>query len=239
VAPSQLDQSVTITLIEDQLVVVDGVRKWIADDPEGRVAIVSVGASIEEALKGPGRTADVIVLDLELAETGTAKTMATPRVAGLCAEGFRVVVFSIHYEPFIVQTVLEAGACAFLDKHAEGHRFVDTVVAVAGDQPVVTPSMAGGLLNEVRLSRREREVLQYLFQGMSYPSIARRLTRADGKPISATTVKDYVKRARAKFAAARQPCRSNYALLARCIELGLIRPEEIDDYRPMDYGSLR
>jgi two-component system, NarL family, nitrate/nitrite response regulator NarL len=234
---SQLDGPVTIALIEDQSVVVDGVRKWIADDPEGRVSIVSVGTSIETALDGPGRTAHVVVLDLELAEEGSGGKMATPRVAGLCAEGFRVVVFSIHNQPLTVQAVLEAGACAFLDKHAEGHRFVETIVAVAHDQPIVTPSMAGGLLNEVRLSRREREVLQYLFQGMSYPSIARRLTGADGKPISPATVKDYLKRARAKFAAAQQPCRSNYALLARCIELGLIQPGEIDDYRPMDYGS--
>jgi two-component system, NarL family, nitrate/nitrite response regulator NarL len=87
-------------------------------------------------------------------------------------------------------------------------------------------------MREVRLSGREREVLLYLFQGMDYASIASRLKKPTGEPISALTVKQYVERARAKFAAAGRPSRSNFALLARCIEDGLVRPEEIDDYRP-------
>jgi DNA-binding NarL/FixJ family response regulator len=143
----------------------------------------------------------------------------------------------MHVEPLIIQTVMQAGACAFLDKQTEEDQFVDTIVAVAQDRPFVTPSMAGGILTGVQLSSREREALQYLFQGMTYASIARRLTKADGKPISALTAKDYINRARAKFAAARVPCKSNYALLARCIELGLIRPEEIQDYHPGELGA--
>jgi DNA-binding NarL/FixJ family response regulator len=141
-------------------------------------------------------------------------------------------VFSVHVKPLVVQAVMEAGACAFLDKRTEREQFVDTVVAVAQDWPYVTPSMAGGLLQGVRLSDRERQALQYLFQGMDQGSIARRLRKPDGQPVSVTTVKTYIERARAKYAAAGRPCRSNYALLARCVEDGLIRPEEVDDYRP-------
>jgi DNA-binding NarL/FixJ family response regulator len=159
------------------------------------------------------------------------------------------VVFSVHVEPLIVQTVLTAGASAFLDKRAERRQFVDTIVAVARDLPFVTPSMAGGMLHTgspadrkrqaldtVRLSERERQALQYWFQGLDHVSIALRLTKSDGKPISAGTVKQYIERARAKFAAAGRPCRSQFALLARCIELGLIRSEEIEDRRPGDYS---
>jgi two-component system nitrate/nitrite response regulator NarL len=233
----QLDRPVTIALIENESVVVAGVRKWVADDLDGRVRIVAVGKSIEAALTRPGRDADVVVLDLELGNRESGKEMVTPRVAGLCAEGFRVVVFSMHVEPLIVQTVLQAGASAFLDKQTEEDQFVDTIVAVAQDRPFVTPSMAGGILNGGQLSGRESEALRYLFQGMTYASIARRLTKSDGKPISAYTAKDYVNRARAKFAAVGLHCMSNYSLLARCIELGLIRPEEIEDYRPINSPS--
>ena len=87
-------------------------------------------------------------------------------------------------------------------------------------------------MEKVGLSDRQAEVLRYVFQGMSYATIARRLKKADGAPVSGHTVKQYVDRARAKFAAAGRPCRSNFALLARCIEDGLVRPEEIEDYRP-------
>jgi len=222
-----VDQPVHIALVEDTDVVVEGVRAWIAADPLGRVAILAAGRSVEEVMGGSGASADVVVLDLEL-----DGVMATDRVAELSDRGYRVVVFSVHVKPLVVESVMNAGACAFLDKRTEREQFVDTVVAVAQDWPYVTPSMAGGLLQGVRLSDRERQALQYLFQGMDQASIARRLRKPDGQPVSATTVKTYIERARAKFAATGRPCRSNFALLARCVEDGLIRPEEIDDYRP-------
>jgi DNA-binding NarL/FixJ family response regulator len=225
----QLDRPVTVTLIEDLDVVVEGVRSWVAGDPQGRASVIAVGDSIQAALSDPGRTADVVVLDLGLGGPESSRQWAA-RVARLSDEGLRVVVYSIHVEPLIVREAMRAGACAFLDKRTEKDQFVDTVVAVALDQPFVTPSTAGGLLHGVQLSRREQEALQYRFQGMKLTSIASRLTKDNGEPVSATTVKDYLDRARAKFAAAGRPCRSNYALLARCIQLGLITPDEIEDY---------
>jgi two-component system, NarL family, nitrate/nitrite response regulator NarL len=165
-------------------------------------------------------------------------TMVTDQVGRLSDAGHRIVVYSVHVEPLIVERVLAAGACAFLDKRTERSHFVDTIVAVAKDQPFVTQSMAGGMLRHVRLSNREREALLLLFQGMSFGSIASRLTRHDqtGKPLSPETVKQYVQRARAKIAATGRPCRSNFALLARCMELGLVRPAEIEDYRSSAAG---
>ena len=62
----------------------------------------------------------------------------------------------------IVQAVMKAGACAFLDKRTDRDQFVGTIVAVVHDRPFVTPSMAGGSLQEVRLSARERRALQHL-----------------------------------------------------------------------------
>ena len=228
-----MDSAVRVALIEDHDVVIEGVRAWIAADPDKRAEIVAEGRSIDAVVDGSGTDADVLVLDLELgdARPGGGR-LVTDRVAGLCDAGYRVVVFSVHVEPLIVQQVMAAGASAFLDKRTERAQFVDTVAAVARDLPVVTPSMAGGMLHAVRLSDRERQALQYWFQGMDHAAIARRLTKPGGEPISPATVKQYIERARAKFAAAGRPCRSQFALLARCMELGLIRSEEISDYRP-------
>jgi two-component system, NarL family, nitrate/nitrite response regulator NarL len=249
VGSSAVDGIVRVALVEDQDVVIEGVRAWIAADPQERAVLVADGGSIEDVLAGNGRNADVVVLDLELGDRETGSKLVTDRVSGLCDAAYRVVVFSVHVEPLIVQAVLKAGASAFLDKRTERRQFVDTVVAVARDLPFVTPSMAGGMLHAatlvdrnhrgldaVKLSDRERQALQYWFQGLDHASIARRLTKSDGKPISAGTVKQYIERARAKFAAAGRPCRSQFTLLARCIELGLIRAEEIDDYHPGDYS---
>jgi DNA-binding NarL/FixJ family response regulator len=177
----------------------------------------------------------VVVLDLELAEPEFGGTLVTGRIRDLCDKGYHVVVFSVHLEPLIVRQVMEAGASAFLDKRTERGLFVDAIVATGHGLPFVTPSMAGGMLELVKLSAREREALQHFFQGMTRTSIARRMHKEGGEPISPDTVKQYIERARAKFAAAGRPCRSNFALLARCIQLGLIQPEEIEDYRPGSY----
>jgi two-component system, NarL family, nitrate/nitrite response regulator NarL len=226
VDPDSLGRRISVAVVEDHQVVVEGIRSWLAAD--GRAEVTAAGDSIEEVLGGAGAEADVIVLDLTL-----GMDMVTERVAGLSDAGHRVVVFSMHSKPLTVRTVMAAGACAFLDKASEQHHFVDTVLTVARDGAVMTPSMAGGILVEVAgLSGRQKEVLRYLFQGMSHAAIARRLKKENGEPVSAHTVKQYVDRARARFAAAGRPCRSNFALLARCIEDGLIRPEEIRDYRP-------
>lgn len=231
-----VDRVVRVALVDDHDVVLEGERAWIEADPGRRVVIAGSGETIEQALAGPGADADVVVLDLELSDRDAGSKLVTDRVAGLCDRGYRVVVFSVHVEPLIVARVMDSGAAAFLDKRTERAHFVDTVVAVAGDLPFVTPSMAGGMLQLVQLSAREREALQYFFQGMTRASVARRMRKEGGQPISPDTVKQYLERARAKFAAAGRPCRSNFALLARCIELGLIRPDEIKDYRPGDYG---
>jgi DNA-binding NarL/FixJ family response regulator len=226
-----LERPVSVAIVEDHDVVVEGVRSWVAADAERRATIVSVTGSVDDLLAGPGRDADVVVLDLELDQEKVSQRIAVQRVARLCDAGMRVVVFSVHVQPLIIKAVIEAGACAFLDKGAEQDDFVDTVVAVAQDRPVVTPSMAGGLLETPHLSPREQEALLHRFQGMDYPSIARRMQKPTGAPISASTVKQYIERARAKFAAAGRSCRSNFSLLARCIEDGLIRPEDVEDYR--------
>lgn len=239
-----VDPAVRVALVEDQDVVIDGVRSWIAADEERRAVLVAQGKSVEAALAGamPGEDVDVVVLDLGLGDRDAGRgaaagrtlavgtRLAAGRVAGLCDAGYRVVVFSVHVEPLIVRAVLDAGASVFLDKGTGRREFVDTVVAVGHDLPLVTPSMAGGMLGAVQLSERERQALQHWFQGLDHASIARRLTKDDGAPISPATVKQYIERARAKFAAAGRPCRSQFALLARCIELGLIRTEEIEDY---------
>jgi two-component system nitrate/nitrite response regulator NarL len=226
VDPGSLAPRVSVALIDDHGIVAAGARSWL--DADGRAELTADGDNIDEVLSRAGAEVDVVVLDLSL-----GKDVVTDRVGELSDAGYRVVVFSYRSEPLIVRAVMNAGACAFLDKATEEDRFVDTIVTVAQDGAVITPSMAGGfLVDGAGLSGRQMEVLRYVFQGMSHESIARILQKDDGEPMSKHTVKQYVDRARARFAAAGRPCKSGYALLARCIEEGLIRPDEIGDYRP-------
>ena len=199
---------VGVAVIDDHQVVIDGVRAWAAADPAKRV--------------------DVVLLDLEL-----HRTLVLDKVGTLADAGHRVVVFSAHGGPSVVSAALEAGACAYLTKDEAREHCIDTLVAVATDRPYVTRSLAGGILTDPQLSGREREALLLWFQGMDMAAVARRMTKTDGsgEAITKDTVKQYIDRARVKYARAGRQVASRFALLARAIEDGLIRPEDVGGYR--------
>ena len=55
---------VNIAVVDDHQVVLDGVRAWVASDPLQRLRVVADGYWVDSVLAGPGRNADVLVLDL-------------------------------------------------------------------------------------------------------------------------------------------------------------------------------
>ncbi len=215
-----MERQVTIAIVEDHPVVVEGVTSWVNGDPARRIRIVQVTSDLADL--GPG--ADVIVLDLEL-----GGQMITEKIPGLVAGGHRIVVFSAHVEPSIILAVLEAGAYAYVTKDEGRDHLVQTIVAAASDRPHVTRSQAQAMLADTRpgrpaLSAQERQALLLWFQGMSKASVGRRMA------ITENTVRQYIDRARMKYAATGRPAPTKDALLARAIEDGLVRPSEVAVY---------
>ncbi|MDG4790279.1 response regulator transcription factor [Micromonospora sp. WMMD1102] len=209
---------ITVAIVDDHPVVIEGIRSWLATEP--RLAVVATGEDPDTVLAA-GQPADVILLDLRL-----RGRMAIDKVTELSGAGRRVVVYSEHSDPETILAVLDAGAVAFLAKQEGREHCVDTVLAAASDRPYVPPALAGAIVGDRRtgrpvLSEKEREALLLWFQSMSKASVARRMN------ISEHTVKQYVDRARIKYARAGRPAPTKAALLARAIEDGLVRADEI------------
>jgi len=59
-----LEHHVTVAIVDDHPVVVEGVISWISADPGRRITVTQVVSDIT-GLTGP-RAADVLILDLEL-----------------------------------------------------------------------------------------------------------------------------------------------------------------------------
>ncbi|MEE6263879.1 response regulator transcription factor [Plantactinospora sonchi] len=210
---------VAIAIVDDHPVVIEGIRSWLATEP--RLVVVATGDDPDVVLAADEPTADVILLDLRL----HGRTVLD-RVAELSGAGRRVVVYSEHTDSETILAVLDAGAVAFLAKHEGREHCVQTVLAAASDRPYVPPALAGAIVGDRSngrpvLSDKEREALLLWFQSMSKASVARRMN------ISEHTVKQYVDRARIKYARAGRPAATKAALLARAIEDGLVRPDEI------------
>jgi two-component system, NarL family, nitrate/nitrite response regulator NarL len=219
-----MEQPVTVAIIEDHPVVTEGVASWIQSDPSQRVRVVLTGRDLGRLRTVPRPSVDVVILDLEL-----SGELVTPQIPGLVGAGYRVVAFSGHSDPVIVMETLDNGAHAYVSKEEGRDHLVEAVTAAADDRPYVTRSQARAMLADQRsarpvLSQQERQALLLWFQGMSKASVARRMS------ISENTVRQYISRARAKYAATGRTAPSKDALLARAIEDGVIKPGEIMPY---------
>ena len=220
-----MEHQVTVAIIEDHPVVTEGVASWIRSDPGQRVRLVLTARGLTGLGAGPGLSADVVILDLEL-----SGELVTNEIPWLVAAGYRVVAFSGHTDPLIVMETLDNGAHAYVSKDEGADHLVEAVLAAAADRPYVTRSQARAMLADQRparpeLSQQERQALLLWFQGMSKASVGRRMS------ISENTVRQYISRARAKYAATGRTAPSKDALLARAIEDGVIKPGEIMPYQ--------
>ena len=218
-----MGQPVTAAIIEDHPVVTEGVASWIQSDPGQRVRLVQMARDLTGLRAVP--SADVVILDLEL-----SGELVTTQIPGLVAAGYRVVAFSGHSDPEIVMETLDNGAHAYVSKEEGRDHLVEAVLAAAADRPYVTRSQARAMLADQHparpaLSQQERQALLLWFQGMSKESVGRRMS------ISENTVRQYISRARAKYAATGRTAPSKVALLARAIEDGVIKPGEVLPYK--------
>jgi two-component system nitrate/nitrite response regulator NarL len=220
-----MDQPVTAVIIEDHPVVTEGVVSWIRSDPGQRVRVVQTARDLTGLRAAPAPLADVVILDLEL-----SGELIITQIPGLVAAGYRIVAFSGHSEPAIVMDTLDSGAHAYVSKEEGRDHLVEAVLEAAADRPYVTRSQAKAMLADQRparpaLSQQEQQALLLWFQGMSKASVGRRMS------ISENTVRQYINRARAKYAATGRDAPSKDALLARAIEDGVIKLGEIQPYQ--------
>lgn len=218
---------IRVAIVDDHPVVVAGVRAWLDSDRSAVIETVLTTDRIE-LLTAPGAP----VIDVALVDLNLRGELVLDAVARLCAGGQRVVVFSQHADHETVLAVLRAGACDFLAKHEAREHCVATIVAAASDRPYVTPSLAGAMAADVgpeapRLSEQERTALLLWFQSMSKAAVAARMN------ITEYTVRQYIDRARVKYAKAGRAAPTKAALLARAIEDGIVTAAEIGEHHSM------
>ena len=142
-----MEHRVTVAIVDDHPVVVEGVISWISADPQARITVTQV-VSDTSGLAQP-RLADVLILDLEL-----GGRMVADEVARLTASGYRIVAFSAHVEPALILDVLDAGAHAYVSKDEGRDHLLEAVLAAAADRPCVTRSQAKAILADPRPGRR-------------------------------------------------------------------------------------
>ena len=186
---------ITILLVDDHPVVREGVRGML--DAEDDLTVVAEAGSGAEAVAVARAThPDVILMDLRM--PGTDGVWATERILAESAKT-RIVVLTTYETDADILRAVEAGAAGYLLKDASRAELAGAIRAAARGETVLSPSVAGRLVNRVRtprapaLSGREVEVLGLVAKGLTNAEIGLALH------ISEATVKTHLLRAFGKL----------------------------------------
>ena len=189
---------ISLILIDDNRLMREGIAVMIRTQPGFKVLAAS--ADVDEALaKAREARPDVILLDFGLEDHDSVSLTAT--VHGEIPEA-RVIIMGLLPIQEDVAMYVRAGASGFIMKDASFDDFFATIRAVAGGAEVLPQALtnslfsqiarnaAGGskvrIMEAVRLTNRERQVIELLGEGLSNKEIATRLH------IAVHTVKSHV-----------------------------------------------
>ncbi len=209
---------VKVAAVDDHPVILGGIAAWLSGQASG-IRVVATAATVSALLAGPGRQAQVILLDLELGDGSTAAA----NVAAIRAAGPAVLVLSASDNPATVRSAIRAGALGYVLKSEEGAQVGAAIKAVAAGKDWISPRLAYIFATDDTpdrpvLSPQETRALQLYATGMPMNSVARRMG------ISEETAKQYVGRVREKYARAGRAAPSKLELYHRAVEDGHLPP---------------
>ncbi|MBL7253282.1 response regulator [Paractinoplanes lichenicola] len=184
---------IRVAIIDNDKLVPAGLRALLAEAAD--IRIVHTATSLAAHLAAAPE-ADVVLLDLRL-EDGTE---AAANVAALRRGGVRVLVFSVHGDRRHVRATVRAGAGGYLVKDDDAAKLADAIRNVHDGQPALTAELMT-IINDdpPELSPQEARALYLYGTGSTLAATARRMG------VTIPTVRSYLTRIRAKWAAIDEP----------------------------------
>lgn len=177
-----------VLLADDHRMVAEGLKALLPDEFD-LVGVVEDGRAMIEAAEK--LRPDVIVADITMPNLNGFEALARLRKSH---PSIKVIFLTMHQNAAYARRALEAGASAFVVKHAAPEELVLAVHAALNGKIFITPSLTRQVVEEAEsgaraenegaksLTPRQREILQLLAEGRSAKEIASDLA------ISARTV---------------------------------------------------
>lgn len=189
------------------------------------ITVVAASQSVDELLDGPGATADLVLLDVQL----RYDPVVAENVARISRNGPRVLLISGFFGEEAVRGALRAGAMGFHPKVQQFDTLVHAIRDAMAGRFVISQQAMMAVLNDRQdsapdFTRREIDVLALSATGLPAKIVAKRLG------ISDQTVKEYLKRIREKYRAVDRPADSIVDLHRAAIADGILT----DSKRPKD-----
>jgi DNA-binding NarL/FixJ family response regulator len=225
-----------VTLTQAEIPRADSLRVLIVDDHRtfaellagalefaGMTSVGTAHTAVEGIALSQRLQPDIVVMDIQMPQQDGLT--ATRRIREVAPNAV-IAIVTAHRDPDWVVRSAQAGASAFIPKDGSLSEMIDVLSRARAGQMLVAPSTfasqpAGSRPERVTdepvpvLTRREREVLDCLAQGMQVKAIARVLG------IMQETCRSYVKSLHVKLGA-----RSQLEAVVRAQRLGLLgRPD--------------
>ncbi len=192
-------QQIRIVIVDDHKVVREGLRMLIGTQEDMEVA-AHVGNFADALSAVAHEKPDVVILDLDLAGINIVERL--PEVLA-ASQGTRVLVLTGVRDPQAHRRVLRLGAMGLVMKDQATDTLLKAIRKIHSGEAWIDHSMTAHLLAEIRgfgneresdpdadkiamLSKREREIITVLCEGLNNKEIAKRLF------ISETTVRNHV-----------------------------------------------
>lgn len=207
-----------IGAIDDHDMVLYGLKEEFRRFAEGKLELVATANTVEEFL-GQGIEADLVLLDLRLADD----TLPNANVATLRDAGYQVLALTSGENPYLIRLAAESEVLGVLPKSTAPERSMEIIAQAAQGEVIASLEWAAALdsapdLSKVGLSSQQRSVLELYASGAEAAQVASAL---DLKP---STVHDYIKSIRLKFATAGRPAGTKQELYMRAVEDGYLPP---------------
>jgi DNA-binding NarL/FixJ family response regulator len=193
-----MPKTISLVLIDDNRLLREGLAGLIRKQPDFR--ILAASGDIEEALRKVREAKPrVVLLDFSLESHDSLRVTTTVRQE---VPEARVIVMGLLPIQEDVAAFVRAGAAGFIMKDASFDDFLRTIRTVADGADVLPPELTGSLFGQiarqavsrgrapalegVRLTERERQVIDLLGEGLSNKEMAARLH------VAVHTVKSHV-----------------------------------------------
>jgi DNA-binding NarL/FixJ family response regulator len=178
---------IRVAAIDDHPVVLRGIQAMLEESAPD-LELVAIVGSVDELLTGPGRDADVVLLDLGRPDARSPHE----EVRALVTEHRRVLIFTSEDRPVPIAAAIHAGASGLVLKADPEEVLARTIRMAVDGQFVCSGPVANALVQQsdlvANLSDRQIEILDLVASGVPRRSIARSLA------ISENTVGEYLKR---------------------------------------------
>jgi DNA-binding NarL/FixJ family response regulator len=183
-----------IAFVDDHPTLLRGIAALFSDD--ARFEIVGTGVTAEEAVTlAETRSPEILILDLSMpGDVFAAIADITAKMVGI-----RIVIFTAFANVDLALKALDAGAHAFVLKGRPSEDLFAAIAAVQAGELFVSPGFSSKLMTGFRnrsrrekelksskLSAREIQIVECLFEAKSNKEIARALN------LSEKTIKHYM-----------------------------------------------